>query len=182
MTDGPAVKASLNEPNGLTFANGKIYITDTNNHLIRVYDISSATLSTLEFKGIGMLTQAKAFRGEEKELPAMNIAPGTDKLSLEITLPKGTDFTKDAPFSIEPKSDNANIISFKDVNIAKPAGKLEIPITASTGMTTVTIDLSIYYCSGNQGQCFFKDARLKIPVNVTDKGNQVLAASYKIEH
>ncbi len=182
MTDGLAVKASLNEPNGLTFANGKMYITDTNNHLIRVYDISSGALSTLEFKGIGMLTQAKAFRGEEKELPAMNIAPGTDKLSLEITLPKGTDFTKDAPFSIEPKSDNAKIISFKDVNISKPAGKLEIPITASTGMTTVTIDLSIYYCSGNQGQCFFKDARLKIPVNVTEKGNQVLAASYKIEH
>lgn len=182
MNDGPARKASLYEPNGLTFVDGKMYITDTNNHLIRVYDMESDILSTLNLKELGMLTQAAAFRGEEKIFPEMEIAPGNGRLSLEIKLPKGTEFTKDAPFSFAAKADDAGIINFRNENITKPSEKLEIPFGASTGKTVVTINMTIYYCSGNQGQCFFKEARLKIPVNVTEKGGMILAATYKIMH
>jgi DNA-binding beta-propeller fold protein YncE len=182
MDDGPAAQAYLNEPNGLTFASGKIYITDTNNHLIRIYDLTSGLVSTLRLKGLEMLTAANSFRGEQQELPAMEISSGAKKLSLEIKLPKGTEFTKDAPFSIECKSDNTKVIDFKSVNISQPSEKLDIPITAMPGMTTLTIDLNVYYCSGNQGQCYFKDTRLKMPVSVTDKGNPVLLATYQIMH
>ncbi len=49
--DGPALEAELREPSGLAFLDGRIYIADTNNHQIRVYDPSAATLSTLEIGG-----------------------------------------------------------------------------------------------------------------------------------
>jgi DNA-binding beta-propeller fold protein YncE len=182
MTDGLAGVALLNEPNGLTFANDKFYITDTNNHSIRIFDPHSDSLSTLNFKGVEMLTKGDIFHGEEQELPEMEIAPGTNKLSLEIKLPKGTEFTKDAPFNIEAKSENPKVISLNADSISQPMEKLEIPITASTGKALVTIDMNIYYCSGNRGQCYFKDGRLKIPVSVTDKGSSVLVATYEIMH
>ena len=182
MDDGPAKSASLNEPNGLAFAGGRIFITDTNNHSIRIFDPISGNVSTLSLKGLEMLTQGEAFHGEEKELPEMEIAPGTSKLSLEIKLPKGTDFTKDAPFNIETKSDNPKVVGINSSKISKPSQRLEIPITSSPGKTNVTVDLNIYYCSGNQGQCFFKDVRLKIPVNVTSKGSPVLLATYEVMH
>jgi DNA-binding beta-propeller fold protein YncE len=182
MDDGPARKASLYEPNGLTFVNGRMYITDTDNHLIRIYDLKSGDLSTLNLKELAMLTGIDAFRGEEKTFPEMEIAAGNDKLSLGIKLPKGTEFTKDAPFTIEAGADDPEVLRFEDDNIAVPAETIEIPFTASPGRTTVTVKMTIYYCSGNKGQCFFKDARLKIPVNVTDKGGMTLSAIYQIMH
>ncbi len=49
--DGPALEAELREPSGLAFLDGRIYIADTNNHQIRVYDPAAAMLSTLEIGG-----------------------------------------------------------------------------------------------------------------------------------
>ncbi|MCH7737666.1 MAG: alkyl hydroperoxide reductase [Chloroflexi bacterium] len=50
--DGPANEAQFSEPSGISFANGKIYIADTNNHAIRVADIESAVVSTLMIEGL----------------------------------------------------------------------------------------------------------------------------------
>ena len=51
-TDGPALESQFSEPSGISFANGKMYIADTNNHAIRVADIESGEVSTLEINGI----------------------------------------------------------------------------------------------------------------------------------
>jgi DNA-binding beta-propeller fold protein YncE len=45
-TDGQ--QATFDEPGGLTYANGKLYIADTNNHLIRVVDTTTRETSTLQ--------------------------------------------------------------------------------------------------------------------------------------
>ncbi|MSP78668.1 MAG: redoxin domain-containing protein [Dehalococcoidia bacterium] len=50
--DGPGALASFHEPGGLSAAHGKLYIADTNNHLIRVADLATSTVSTLEIKGL----------------------------------------------------------------------------------------------------------------------------------
>lgn len=49
--DGPAGQSRFAEPSGVSFANGKMYIADTNNHSIRVMDFESETVSTLELNG-----------------------------------------------------------------------------------------------------------------------------------
>ncbi len=46
--DGPARDASFNEPAGLSYADGRVYIADTNNHLVRVLGLMTGTVSTLE--------------------------------------------------------------------------------------------------------------------------------------
>lgn len=40
------------EPGGLSIANGKLYIADTNNHSIRVADLNSGEVSTLQIKSV----------------------------------------------------------------------------------------------------------------------------------
>ena len=50
FTDGPGGLAELQEPGGLSVANGKLYVADTNNHAIRVADMDSWEVSTLELE------------------------------------------------------------------------------------------------------------------------------------
>jgi DNA-binding beta-propeller fold protein YncE len=42
----------LNEPGGLTIAYGKVYVADTNAHRIRVVDIKTRAVATLELEGV----------------------------------------------------------------------------------------------------------------------------------
>jgi hypothetical protein len=50
--DGPGTQAQFDEPSGLSGANGKLYIADTNNHRIRVADLGTGEVSTLELTGL----------------------------------------------------------------------------------------------------------------------------------
>ncbi len=50
--DGPFVQARFSEPSGLSIANGKMYIADTNNHTIRVADMETREVATLELEGL----------------------------------------------------------------------------------------------------------------------------------
>jgi DNA-binding beta-propeller fold protein YncE len=50
--DGPGKQAMFYEPSGLSFGNGKLYIADTNNHLIRIADLEVNEVSTLEITGL----------------------------------------------------------------------------------------------------------------------------------
>ena len=50
--DGVGVFAQFHEPAGLSVAYGKLYIADTNNHAIRVADLETQEVSTLEIEGL----------------------------------------------------------------------------------------------------------------------------------
>jgi sugar lactone lactonase YvrE len=49
--DGTALSAEFREPSALALLDGKIYVADTNNHQIRIYDPAAARVSTLEIGG-----------------------------------------------------------------------------------------------------------------------------------
>ncbi len=50
--DGMGPLAMFSEPSGLSFANGLLYIADTNNHLVRVADLETKQVSTLAISGL----------------------------------------------------------------------------------------------------------------------------------
>lgn len=183
LKDGQGVAALLNEPNGLAFANGKMYITDTNNHLIRIYDLASGIVTTLELHGIEKLVRSDNgdFRGDERKLPPVEISKSAARLQLDITLPPGTKFTENAPFKIAAMSNGLDVVRIGNSSVEKQSEVISIPIIAHPGVANITIDMNLYYCSGdNRGQCFFKEARLTIPVKVTDSSNSILSVRYVI--
>ncbi|MCB0126340.1 MAG: hypothetical protein KDE58_28980, partial [Caldilineaceae bacterium] len=48
--DGPLAQAQLYEPEGLAVLNGRLYIADTNNHLIRVAVLATGQVQTLQLR------------------------------------------------------------------------------------------------------------------------------------
>ena len=50
--DGALGQARFSEPCGLSIANGKMYVADTNNHAIRVADMETGEVATLELEGL----------------------------------------------------------------------------------------------------------------------------------
>ena len=51
-TDGGREEAAFSEPSGLSIAGNRMYIADTNNHLIRVADMETWQVTTLEIIGL----------------------------------------------------------------------------------------------------------------------------------
>ena len=50
--DGPATRAQLYEPGGLSVAGETLFVADTNNHVIRIVDLRSFAVSTLTLEGL----------------------------------------------------------------------------------------------------------------------------------
>ena len=47
LLDGTNKYSSFYEPSGLTVINNKIYVADTNNHAIRIIDLASGQVDTM---------------------------------------------------------------------------------------------------------------------------------------
>jgi thiol-disulfide isomerase/thioredoxin len=169
MNDGSAKQATLNEPNGVFWLGDKLYIADTNNHLIRVYTPATGSVSTLRLSGLEKLTRRTmpAFLGKVERFPAQAVTTEAKTLALEIELPKGTKFNREAPFRIQVASDRPQSIAVGTLNITQAAHRLSIPIMPKSGEATLTVEMSINYCAeGNEGLCFYKESRLVIPLRV----------------
>ena len=52
LRDGAGNQALFSEPSGVSIANGKMLIADTNNHLNRVADLAADQVWTLEISGL----------------------------------------------------------------------------------------------------------------------------------
>lgn len=50
--DGVGMAAAFAEPSGLSAAGGKLYIADTNNHCVRVADLATLAVETVELRGL----------------------------------------------------------------------------------------------------------------------------------
>ena len=52
LSDGPAARARFDEPGGISICGGRAYVADTNNHAIRLLDLTSLEVTTLELTGL----------------------------------------------------------------------------------------------------------------------------------
>ncbi len=82
--DGDASAAQFDEPGGLSYADGKLYVADTNNHAIRVIDLAAGVVSTVAFPNVERLITnplvtvvgGNAAQGEVVALAARTLPPG----------------------------------------------------------------------------------------------------------
>ncbi|MCC7205304.1 MAG: redoxin domain-containing protein [Phycisphaeraceae bacterium] len=188
MTDGPPREAQFNEPNGLAFLGEKLYVADTNNHLIRVYDPTANTVGTLNVNDprnlLGMapvVTGATTRpasplrRATPIELPAQDVTAGEGELVLNLILPDGYKINGAAPFYIGVRSQDAAVAMPDEAwiarNIPDVTFPLRVPVTLRPGQTTITADLVVYYCEAvKESLCLVKPLQVTIPLRVSNDG------------
>jgi len=185
MRDGE--HATLDEPGGVSVAFGKLYIADTNNHLIRVADLKSKRLETLQIKGLEKLRprKAKQFTGDAIDLAAQSIEPGDATLTLQLALPAGYKVNAQAPSALTvtaPQNSVVTLTGGAEQAFSNPNFPISIPIRVSDGEATIRAEFIVYFCeTAKESLCYFKDARVSIPVIVKKgAGTHKLTAAYNL--
>ncbi|UCE66748.1 MAG: hypothetical protein JSU85_01675 [Candidatus Zixiibacteriota bacterium] len=116
------------------------------------------------------------------ELDGKSISSKADLLRLRLSLPRTLKFIKDAPVKLAAKSSNTDIIEIGEGAGDDPEKGFAFPLSVNPG----TADLYLYYrvvcCTiGTDAVCFFKEAKLKIPVTVGNYKDEVLIIHRDIE-
>jgi DNA-binding beta-propeller fold protein YncE len=169
-------KAQFYEPAGLSVANGKLYIADTNNHAVRVVDLTSKQVSTLKIEG---LTSPKSYETtavspnlKELKIAAQEISANSNaSINFNVKLPEGYHLNGDAPNRFEISTDGKNI------KLENAKGKLTklpflVPFQAlQNGETKLSAKFTFYYCrDDNTGECLIKTLSWNVPVKILANG------------
>ena len=186
--------ARFYEPGGLSIARNKLYVADTNNHAIRVLDMKTKEVSTLQIKGLktevskDMSQSAIPPFARLIELPLKTLKADSEiQLTLNIQLPKGYHVNPNAPliYRIDAGSGIQVEQSNRDVRLEKP----ELPIkisgktTSDVQSTDVKISVSFYYCrEDNQGACFVDAVVWNQPIKLDkESANTAVTLDYGVK-
>jgi sugar lactone lactonase YvrE/thiol-disulfide isomerase/thioredoxin len=191
------------EPGGLSYAEGKLYIADTNNHVIRIADLASGSVSTVKFpneqalrlgpvsvvsKGTPIPAATDApqpdFFGEVVRLEPVSAAPGAGRIVLDVLLPEGYALNDQAPFTMHVYNDNpvASVAAeANDLSITVPDMPVTVPVTLAEGEADVTIDAAIFYCEKvNENLCFPLNVRFVVPLSVEAGSTPDVLITYSV--
>jgi DNA-binding beta-propeller fold protein YncE len=174
LKNGQFQQAAFNEPGGLAWLGGKLYVADTNNHQIRVLDPPSKTVTTLEIIGLEKLArrQMDHFKGRVVDLGEKEIRPDQAQLSLSIKLPAGFRFNRDAPFFLQWKTAGARQPEQLDL---KPVQfPVAVPIPKLVKPSEMTIDTVVYYCTEQSVACYVDPIRVKLALKPSAAGTAKL--------
>jgi thiol-disulfide isomerase/thioredoxin len=203
FADGIGAEAQFYEPGGLSYANGKLYVADTNNHVIRVVEVATKGVVTVAFPNpevlvggtvaddssddgaIDFTKPSEDFYGDEVTLDPMEVAAGQGKLILDFTFPEGYKVNNLAPFTlvIYNTSEVAHVEDKdNDMRAVEPPLPLQIPITFKEGDSTLIYDVTVVYCEAiNPQVCFFGTMRFNVPLKVVgDAASSDLTIKYDV--
>lgn len=177
--DGPFESARLYEPEGLTVYQDRLYIADTNNHLIRVADLKTRTVQTLTLHGLERLQPPPSPLDEEVELARLNtvqVGPGKASITLDIQLPEGYKLNPGAPVLVRNlQEDISDALSFSAEETVTFSFEAEADFE-------LPLDLTVYYCqTGDERLCLLHDQRLLLPVQVSSGSPHQVVVKVPVE-
>jgi len=188
--DGAFDEAQFFEPGGITFLNGRLYIADTNNDKIRVLDMKSKTVSTLDVSKGSETVESSAsdepegeeeFLGRTVTLSSKEIGPGEGKLIVKAVIPPDFKFPEGAPQYLVCRSRDDSVIQPIVDEDAKAAYPMTIPVKTHSGETELIIEASLYICPKHSNICTADNVQLTIPVMVTEGASAILTIKIKAE-
>ncbi len=171
--DGSA--AAFSEPSGLTFLNGKMYIADTNNHAIRVYDPHTKQTGTLRLKPQAVNAAAHLVtRGTPVvKLPAQTLAPGEARVKLHLQLLEPYTFNDGSPLQVLFRSLNSALTMATPLQtLASPQSQLTLPmqVAAEPQESAMRLELLYAYCEPARGLCMMRQIVYELPVHIAAEG------------
>jgi hypothetical protein len=177
-SDGVGAAASFSEPGGVSYAAGKLYVADTNNHAIRVIDLASGEVTTRVLFGIEQFPVVDGEASLTVDLGTVEVGAGDGTLILDVVLPDGYKINDLAPFSMTWETTGSIVID-ADRSIVEPAFPLELASQFADG--TIAGDLTIYYCETEAQQlCLIELVRLEASIDVVSGGPSSIEFTHRI--
>jgi thiol-disulfide isomerase/thioredoxin len=168
FADGDAQTAQFDEPADVKYHDGKLYVADTNNHAIRVIDLTTNMVSTIIFPNPEKLRIAQqvtviggnASSAEAVTLPLQAVKTGEIDLIVRFTLPEGYKINAQAPSLVR-------LADFGDTSLTELETHISITVASDQAPIIGTIDL--FYCEAvDESLCFIDTFRIEIPLEVSD--------------
>ena len=176
---------SFYEPGGLTVANGKLYVADTNNHAIRVVDLKTKQTSTLRLSGLTpppknmqALENTDGPNAEETKTAAQELRAGTNGfLNIDVQLPAGYHLNPQAPQRYKVSIEGGGV-TVDQKNASQTSKDLKLPLripltaAATPGAAKIRAQVTLFYCrEDNTGTCRIKTLIWQVPVNIVANGS-----------
>jgi DNA-binding beta-propeller fold protein YncE len=191
FADGGPDVAAFDEPGGLDYAGGRLYIADTNNHAVRVIDLSSGAASTMQFPNPEALRTGDSvlvvggdlFGPADIVLPEQTVSAGGGQIILEITLPEGfkVNDLAESFVSFASEDETVQIAGSSRVVIEDNTRRASLPVVYEEGRASLRADLTLYYCrTGEEELCFIELVVLEVPIRITAGGEPALRITYEV--
>ena len=167
--DGDAAVAQFDEPGGLSYANGLLYVADANNHVIRTIDLAAGLVDTVVFSNPQALVidpEALTVLGADSlkvALETQNMAIGGGEIVLRLGFP--TDFKINPLIDswLELTSDS-DVLHIEAQNVPVAASEVRVPIALTAGQGELKAALTLYYCrEGEEALCFIETVAYSVP-------------------
>jgi len=197
---GDGEPAGFYEPGGLAAAGGKLFVADTDNHLIRVIDLASRKVSTLAIPGLtpgAHEPKSLAAAVEEKLAPqAVRPEAGAVRLRVRLQLPPGYKLNPLAPMAYrleaaghpsgggapQPPGPIRREGFGRPVRLEKPAAAFQIrlPVTGGGRRDTLRVTLDYFYCrEGSEGLCRVGSVAWTVPLELSSTADR---AAVELRH
>lgn len=194
LKDGKGIDTQFSEPSGfaIDIKNEKLYVADTNNHVIRVIDLNSLETQTLNLSGVTPPLKPIAPRSIRlAELPGtptiisdpLSLTEGEQGiLTINLKLPAENHLTENAESRWQVLADKNTPI---EIDEDKAAGVIEenkiinIPFKLKDGAKkgTVRVEAIAYFCK-DQGECQISGVLFEVPVIVDQSTNKKIELNY----
>ncbi|MEN9557176.1 MAG: Thiol-disulfide oxidoreductase YkuV [Planctomycetota bacterium] len=176
----------LNEPGGLSIAQDRLWIADTNNHRILTVNLTDRSTAVLDIPGLAppaaVATVSRPDLSKAVELPEQKLAVSPAvQFAVQLSIPEGNKRNDLFPvtWSVfsegEPSllANNASGVRTEaqvtDGNVAE----FSVPLTGQPGSCTVILQVSYGYCAADgTGLCRLATGTWKIPVVLNTDGGE----------
>ncbi len=175
--DGAFTEAELFEPEGVVASQDRLYIADTNNHLVRVADLASKRLHTLMLRGLERLQPVVTDEERPPDLryDPLLVMPGKVTLYFNIELPAGYKLNPEAPLTLRVGQNGSSTIHTFD------PGEVPTVTLAINSDQDLTFDLTLYYCETEEERlCLIHDARFVLPCRTAKAGPPIVRVPYQV--
>jgi len=198
--DGTGEEVLFDEPGGLAYHNGTLFVADQNNHAIRVIDVESQSTTTMIFPNVNeLLPQDTAgvepfaggvdslddlFDDEALVLPPQQVRPGEGTILVDAVMPFGYKLNAQAPFTALWATDAVVTVASEqqEYRVVTPELPIEFDATFTEGQTELSVELTIYWCEAiNETLCFVERNTVLMPIQVSEgAASAVVSLSYQL--
>ena len=172
-SDGLSADATFDEPGGLSWSGGNLYVADTNGNSIRILEIQHGTVSTLQLSNLGVATGSLASRTLKRSLPPTTVSADARNLRISIRAPEGYHLNSLAPSMLRLSSSSEDVFNPGESDVGwstdDQSVDITVAVTVNVGQAIVSAVGEVYYCRlGDEAVCLIDRVDLALPLTVAD--------------